>query len=561
MLELRDLSTHSWRSRTFSLLPALLIYGASLAITSPVYFGDSLYYANDVLRSRGPQGAVHELWEFGHLLWRPLGASIAPLALAWTPNSWAWTPLLKITFGMMFISEICGAILILLFYDLIRTFVVQPWVRLLLIVAFVWSNPVLGYSQTASSYVPALMFLTAAIWIQIKAESNARNMWLSALTLSAAALLWFPTILAVPAIASLGTFLRAGGSPRRWSDWIAPLQIIGLSVGLVVVALATGGWLAGERSGPEYLTWIGGSKHDLNQNRQWLRAIGGVSHLLFEPSMSGVYLKRFLLRDPYHPVNILALIPLALSRIGVAYVLYGSAIGLGMLSRRARPLLTALLLGAGPMLFFAIFLFEPSASERFLPALPLLFLTLSAGWDAPGRFAGLLRAAAILALISIPVTNFSSFATSASTDFRDAEARLAEFRSQADPQDLLITVTFDDPLVRLIEQHPFHSANRPAPVRTYQVVAIASSDALQWRGNLATRVRAEWRQNHEVWISKSLLAGQPAAYVNWVEGDSPAARWRDYSAFFQNLSYDRETGRPDGFARIARASGNSFGVP
>lgn len=561
MLELRDLSTHSQRSRTFSLLPALLIYGASLAITSPVYFGDSLYYANDVLRSLGSQGAIQGLWEFGHLLWRPLGALIAPLALAWTPDSWAWTPLLKITFGLVLVSEICGAILILLLYDLIRTFVAQPWLRLLLIVAFVWSNPVLGYSQTASSYIPSLMFLAAAIWIQAKLESNPRNICLSAVVLSAAVLSWFPTILALPSIASLRTFLRADGFPRRRSEWIAPLQIAGLSVSIVAVVLVTGGWLAGERSGSDYISWIGGSRHDLSQNRQWLRAIGGVAHLLFEPSTSGVHLKRFLLRDPYNPVNILELIPVTLSRIGAAYVLYASVVGLGMLSKRARPLLMALLLAAVPMLFFALVLFEPSASERFLPVLPLLFLTLSAGWYAPGRLAAMLRAAAILALISIPITNFSSFATSASTDFRDAEARLVEFRRQANPQDLLVTVTFDDPLVRLIEQHPFHSANRPAPVPTYQVVAIASSDALQWKENLASRVRAEWRQNHEVWISKSLLAERPAAYVNWVEADSPAARWRAYSAFFQSLSYDRETGRPDGFARIARVSGNLFGVP
>lgn len=534
--------TGSW-----SFLPPLLLYAASLAITSPVYFGDSLYYARDVLGSREPQASVSQLWEFGHLLWRPLGALIAPLALALTPDSWAWTPLLKVTFGMLSISAICGAVLVLLLYDLIRGFVREPWQRMLLITAFIWTNPVLGYSRSATSYIPALMFLTAALWCQLKMELNRRSVWLTTLALSAAVLLWFPTILAVPAVAS------GGALQGKRRDWVASLQIVLLTGVIVTVIIGIGGWLAGLRSAASYLSWIRDARHDLNQNRQWLRAIGGVSHLLFEPSNSGIHLKRFLLRDPYNPVSIPALMPVTLSRIGAAYVLFASAIGLGVLSRRARPLLTGLALTVVPLFLFAIFLFEPSASERFLPALPLLFLTLAAGWSALGKLARPLKVAAVLALLSIPVTNFVSFVDKASVDFRDAKVRLAEFRREAGPRDLLVTVTFDDPLVRLIEQHPFNPANRPNPVATYQVVAIASSDAGRWRENFAARIHTEWERDHEVWISKSLLSSRPAPYVAWVEGDSPAARWQDYCGFYAKLSYDRETGGPDGFARLARA--------
>jgi len=542
-----------------SFLPALALYAVCLALTQPPYFGDTLFYAEDVLQFRSGHWSMrfNPLWEFGHVLWRPIGALLAPLALAWVPDSIAWTPTLKITVGLIILSQIFGALTVVLFYDLIREFVSSLWIRMILIGAFIWMNPFLAYSQAGVPYVAALFFLTLAVWLQFKYVPSTKLAVGISVALGMAVLLWFPFVLVVPAAALLGTFFYEGIFPQRKESWLHPVTVGVLTCLLVAAGIGAGGWLAGARSSADFLAWYEDAKHGWSQNRQWLRAVSGITRLFFELGNDGLYIKRFVLKDPYSPpLSLLDLFRFSLWKIAAGYVFLGGIVVLAAFSRRARPALIGLTLAAGPLLFFSLFLFEPGSPERFMPILPFLFLALAAGWDAAGRVAPILKASTLVVLCLIPIANAPLFMGGLSSELRTAADRLADYRQHAQSQDLLITVTFNDPLTRLIDRRPLHPANRPSQIPTYGVIEVAANTAPRWRERFADETFRQWKQNKQVWISKSLLRDRPEPYVNWVEGDSPSAHWRDFYEFMTRLSYDRETARSDGFVRLAPSPAN-----
>lgn len=540
-------------------LPGLALYVLFLALTQPPYFGDTVFYAEDVLQFRSGHWSsrFNPLWEFGHLLWRPIGFLLAPLALAGVPDSIAWTPTLKMIVGLIVTSQLFGALTVVLFDDLIRGFIGSLWIRMVLIGAFIWMNPFLAYSQAGVPYVSALFFLTLAVWLQIKYSLSAKLAAWTSVALSVSVLLWFPFVLVVPAAAFIGTFFSEGIVPRKKTAWLHPLIVGALTGFLVTVGISAGGWLAGARSPADFFAWYEDAQHGWNQNRQWLRAVSGITRLFFELGNDGLYLKRFTLKDPYSPpLSVLDLIRFSLWKIAAGYILLGATAALAVCSRRARPAAMALALAGGPLLFFSIFLFEPGSPERFMPILPFLFVALAAGWNMPGRLAPALKASTLLALCLIPIANSPTFLRGLSSDLETAVDRLVDYRQHAQPQDLLITVTFNDPLTRLIDRRPLHPANRPSQVPTYAVIEVAANTAPHWRERFAGETLRQWKENKQVWISKSLLKNRPEPYVYWVEGDSPSAHWQDFYEFMSRLSYDRETARPDGFVRLAPSPGN-----
>ena len=132
-------------------------------------------------------------------------------------------------------------------------------------------------------------------------------------------------------------------------------------------------------------------------------------------------------------------------------------------------------------------------------------------------------------------------------------AQMEDLRAHADPRDLVVTVTFADPLAQWFEQRVFHpSLSRGSPP-TYQLIAPAEVTSRQWRQRFATRVLAEWTQGANVWIRRGALDSIPDPLLAWVEGDQPHLRWNDVRTFLGELEYDAVTGRSDGFTRLARS--------
>src|SRR5271170_6954592 len=87
----------------------VLAYTLILICTWSIEFGDTSNYAGMVAEHlHSPFGTTNSLWEFAHLLWRPLGwlvlTIITPVLDAFTN----WTPFMQAAFALIAINWIAG---------------------------------------------------------------------------------------------------------------------------------------------------------------------------------------------------------------------------------------------------------------------------------------------------------------------------------------------------------------------------------------------------------------------------------------------------------------------
>ena len=164
-----------------------------------------------------------------------------------------------------------------------------------------------------------------------------------------------------------------------------------------------------------------------------------------------------------------------------------------------------------------------------------------------------LRGIIYLFILALPIINWPTLGGSFSEESRRTHVRLQDLRKTAGSEDVLMTISLQDPLVQLIDQNLFDPANRPAPFRNHWLINIASEHVSLWRQQFAAFVLEQWGRNREVWVTKGALRDRPDQDSMWVEGDNPGVYWRDIPSFFKTLEVDRQTDGADGFVRIHRS--------
>ncbi len=543
------------------------LFGALLALvtlttTIAPEIGDTLVYVKairDFQTGHWPS-QFNPIGEFGHLLWRPLGALLSPVFTAVIPDTVAWNPNLKIGYGLIVLNEIATVFAAALFFRISHRFSGSKMAAALTTVGLIWANGFLLYAKAGTVYVFGTAIEIGAIWVLTQSETNNRMARLLAggTLMGIAALCWTPFALVVPAAATIpwATDRRPFRSSLR--SW---LIVAAVSGAVYVAVLMVGGWLSGVRSPLELRAWIFQSEHGLMQNRKALRAVGGLPRLLFDLSNDGLLLKRFLFKDPFNSVTLFDLIRFSLWKIAFFYTFLLALVLAAARSASGKRMLAVLVIAAGPMLAFAIFLFEPSAPERFLPVLPFLLLTLAGAWkmhnqgemnNASRNWAPWVGGALLAALVTI---NAPAFVGPGTLQDQMGLAQLRDFSQAAAPGDLLVSVQIREPVTVLIEQKPFDPVCRGLDIATYQVFGNPGLSE-NWRSQLTTRILEHWEIHKDVWITKWAMRDRPPAAMGWVEGDDPAVRWREIPKFFERFDFDRSTNLPDGFQRIARSKKN-----
>jgi hypothetical protein len=546
------LSSPFWSS-----LCVAIVYAGVLLVTRSVNLGDTPEYAQTVAAHlrKSPFGSVDTLWEFGHLLWRPIGwvllTALSPLLSRVT----AWTAYMQAAFVLIVISCLCGMVNVVLWYRMLFQFSRSAFASALVALALACAHGVLLYVPSGSSYVPGLTCLTVSVFL-IRKDRVA----LAAFFYALSALLWLPYILAGPGLALL---LAA---PSDWSVSMSRslralrfspvLRFAAVAAPTVAITYCLAGAAYGVHSAAEAKSWSSDSAHGWSQSATVVRLATGLPRSIYYLGLDGMLFKRYLRHDPYAPVKAIDLARASLWKIGAFYLFLAVLFACLLWRSPSGWPLSILLAAAIPVVFFAVVLFEPSSPPRFLPVFPFGVLALGSALAAPVRhkastaFFYFFLASVVLSngyAFSLPVIHRANAA---------AWSRIAGVRARIVPHSVVVVTTNQDVLEDYLSRSIFGPVNRPEAFQVYDIVEPGTVRTLQWRQEFAAEVLAVWDKGGEVWLTRRVWSARPQPDWNWAERDDPREIWSDLVSFFQPLKTDVDTGGSDGFSRLARSESN-----
>ncbi|HEV7990436.1 MAG TPA: hypothetical protein VGP25_01370 [Gemmatimonadaceae bacterium] len=524
----------------------LAVYALLLILTRTVDQGDSNVYADDLVRwLRGRPTAAR--WDFGHVIWRPLHFMLfRTIHGAKDPATDGVLFSHAITM-MTSIVVAVGALSVATFRSWLRRLDVSPVAATTTTIAFATAAAFLGYTQTASSYVPALTMILIALreLAADERQSDTRTILVASFAFALAVLLWFPMVLAVPA-AAISMILLRGSDARRWKIAIAVSLLSGT---ITVVSYAPIAYLAGVRSVATFQKWMADATHDIQGIGGVSRAIIGFGRSLVNMDRLGLIAKRHLIGDPYNPASWADVARAGLLRLAVLYAVLGAIVI--WLARRAsgRRALAFVIATAIPVVGFAL-KWQGGDLERYLALFPALFLAIALAITLLPSRAQL--AAGIAVVLALAVVNVPAIARSKSVaQCAQLTARLASVPRNDGKLAVLWTPHELDEIASYRGRCP-HSPllTSPMPIRAFGLVMANNARATQWPDSLASRSAQLWRAGGHLWVSRRAFVDTPLVTWKWAEGDDPRLHWKDFPTYFRQLDVGPPVGGEDGFVEV-----------
>ena len=554
---------HVWNRPFLAPLLVVLLYVAAMGITSAHFMADSGGYVVSILSFAGVDEFVNEnptvrdyraqnsFWDFGHLLWRPLGLLafkvLSPVSsLAVGPD-----PALNVYFLLMSLNFLAGLVSVILLYALIQILTERRWLAFFVTACFILSNGFLNFTQTGSSYIAGLCFLIVALYLLVndKGDLRPRTAILAGLACAAAITLWIPYVLVLPGTIAAPLVLFGWNTvDKRLLIYAVVTFVAATAVAFLAVMLSIG-----VHTPADLRDWIAASSHGV-QISGLARMLLGFARSFIHLGNDGILFKRFLLHDPLNPVTAFDLLRVSLWKLGLFYLMLAS-LGLSLLFASSRRMLVLLLLTAGPLILFAI-KFDGGAVERYLPLYPVFFVAVA--WSlSNARVPRVLKIMPVLFLGLAVLVNTSVMARMVldKQNQRTVE-RLHAVIPQLQPNNSLVTTHLQDDLVNFQASFPFEPINRHDTFHVYPLVWMNTAQAGRWRQEFAAHALKSWSENGQVWISTRLLSPKPEANWNWVEGDDPRVRWNDLQSFFAHLQTCGTATSGDGFVQLSQSEAN-----
>ncbi len=543
---------------TYFALLALILFVALYAATFPYNTGDTSVYVDEILKYGQSDGAKPALiWEFGHLLWRPLGYLIWHLTQPLTSSWFRGNPLLEVEAVLFGLNFVGGAVLSVAVYSITRKLGLIRPLALAVSISIPLSSAVLDYVHSGTSYVPGLALHMLGIWCILKAleESKQRMLWsaLAGVALGLACDVWFLYFLALPA-AWLAEYLFPAENlaSRQRARLVAITVASTAAVG--VIAYLIGISLCHISSISELRTWISSSGHGMQANRPWLRFPTGISRTFLFLGEGGLALKQLIFRDPYATSRWSTLIGSGIWKIALVFLTLGCLVWYVGRARNGRPALALLVAAAIPTFAFA-FLFDTSSPERYLPLYPAL---IAAVCVVLGQRSGMQAPRWLLAIFfaAMLVVNLKTYAFDVRGLENESSERASLMHQHTRGNGVAMIMSFSDPLSTYFDRRPFDPENQQNALPLYHVFDFAALGSKSWSMGASCRALRTWHDGGEVWLSKRFLAARPHPDWGWVEGDHPTVQWTDTRRFFGRLDADSDVGGVDGFERIAKTEKN-----
>jgi hypothetical protein len=521
----------------------LFAFTVLVLLTSPSSLADSLYYAEDVLRHA--DGRKSQFWEFAHIWWRPLGELGRSLTGSLFQQWFGDTPIQAVIRFYMVVNVVSGAGTLCFLFAVLRR-LVSLRVATMVGLALAGTHSLLNFSQAASSYTPALLLLSAAIYAAFRGMETTRYAlgWVAACgaLLGLSAGFWFPFSLVGLGLLALCLNTDKNRLPRT--------LVLLSSVGLVYLSsLGLAAWMSGVGSGAEFLAWYRSSNHGSAQSLNPVRFALGWTRGFFALGDDNILMKQIFFRDPYNQPDKLRFGSLLALRAGLCFgatliVLWRVAAGI-----KRRDLAIAFWASLGPLLFFALFILEPSSTERYMPGLPFLFLALALVLEKDWNLA-LVRWPLVIFLAAMPLLNGFEMTFGNQQLYSNTIQRQKDLEASLKSRNALVLgLTIRDWFLFYPHLIPLDERIGRRSYETNRIVELSSAHTPQWRQEFASQVLAAWRDGREVWVSRRGLAARPAADWLWVEGDDPRVKWADFAPFFSSFTLGPATGE-DGFSLL-----------
>lgn len=568
-MESKDKKVASTQTRArfaAAFLAPLLVAGTyvfALAFTNSHYMADSGGYVVSILAYAGESEYVAEnpavgdyrsenrFWDFGHLLWRPLGLllfkifnPVSSLVVGPDPNY-------NVRILLMWANGLAGLVSALLLYAISYQLTNRRWVGVIVGICFVFSHAFLNFAQTASSYVTGLAFLIAGLYLLVKdkGEPSRLTAIFGGIACAGAVIMWAPYLYVVPGAIAAPLVLFGTRKRERLSVLYAAAAFL-IATGVVYLVVMVS---IGMRNPSDFRDWLSASTHGIRTSGM-ARMLFGLGRSFIHMGNDGILFKRFMLNDPFNPVTAGDLVRSSLWKVVLFYLGFG-AILLSLLVSRSRSMLAFLLINALPLLLFAI-KWDGAAVERYLPIYPAIFIALA--W--------VLRHEQVPRVLKIVPLLFFGFAILVNSSVmarvvldrqkQTTENRISELIPQLKPNSWVVTSHLQDELYNFQVSFPFEPINRHNSYHLYPLLVINSDQILRWREEFASKILEAWAKGGDAWLSKRLFSAKPEAAWNWVEGDDPRVPWEHVHKFFTQFETGTVAGGADGFVRLEKSEAN-----
>lgn len=524
------------------------LYLLLVAVTRTLDQGDTPGYAVDIVAAL--QGETGRLWEFGHLLWRPMGFAIVRLIVAVEGPSIAQSHgalLVAAVRVLTVIATASGAAAVLLFRLWLGRLGVPRLSAAVATVGFSSAAGFIGYAQTGSAYVPALAMLLLGLYA-LAADDDGRplsTVAAASIGFAGAVLLWAPMILGIPGAALSMILLRGADRPRVRAAILACVISGCLTIAVYLLIVRA----AGLHTAHDIILWIAGASHGIVGIGGVPRALVGFARSIVNMGQLGLVVKRHLVHDPYNPTTWLDILRAGLASLVLFYLVLGGICIVLARRTRERRVLAFAACGAAPVIAFALY-WQGGDVERYLAFYPALFAAVAYAMALlPVRSVLTIGPAAIATMC---VVNARAIARSKSAhECTLLTDRLASIPRTPSSPTLVISPHGLDEIVLMKVQCPTSPVvtDSSAP-EVHGLVMSNSAFSYRWHSWLAARAKEVWNAGGHVWLSRRAFAAAPAASWRWAEGDDPRLTWREFPDYFRHVDVGPLLGGVDGFVEL-----------
>jgi hypothetical protein len=512
--------------------------------------GDTSMYVADVRTSLSHGWAdAHEIWNFAHLGWRPLGRMLADIFLNPVLPYFGNNTDMAITFLLMLPNMLTALVCGLVVQRAVWKITGNDWAALLTAFAFLCLNPLLNYSRLGSPYCCCLACTTLALYL---AAFHDNGSWRTAALAGAlggmAAVLWAPFLLSFPAIVLSRWVLDLQKEKRFNFGFVAVACIAGAIVVMACYGAAMGILHIHDLKG--LMAWVHESTPD-SRNRAALRMLNGMGRGVYEMGDDSVWLKWLAFHDPYAKVKLWEMVRLSIIELGLFYVSMLGLVGILWTTSFGKRLLALIAISALPHLILAM-TYESSGVERYMPFMPAVFMGFGYALGSPVYSKRIHVLAAVLCCLHVPANLATASVRNVDYQVHRDPGRLALMTS-AGPDSRIFVINGRDSLFRLSYADPLNPLHRQPLMQVLVITPSMGPEVPYWREIFACSVFGTWKNHGEAWVTTRSLADQPIRAWTWVEGDDSRMKWDDVHQFFAGFDHSQVRGGSDGFFLIQQS--------